>query len=366
MDLRGTVLGAGLGLLGFVFGGCSNGDDDGTKPGSFTPIAMPDSLPKAGTENAVDVPTGAFPVDTAAATTVVGTGTAESCSFQALAEAFHGGGIITFNCGAEPVTIELTETLEVNNKGPKEITIDGGGLVSLSGGGKHRIIYQNVCLERLGWATSDCWGQDFPRLNLQNLTFANGFTDDEEGGGALHVAGGRLKIVNCRFFHNVSAYAGPDEGGGALRVTQIQAEPVYIVSSTFGGAGDLGNAAANGGAISGLFANYSIYNSKFVNNSTTACCGNPTTSGTGGGSGGAIYMDGMLLKLELHNVEVTDNMCKAHGSGIFFVSNDHQGVLTIADSLFRNNAEGEGNWYPEPDISMHDDTERTITNTTFE
>ncbi|MGC4120688.1 MAG: hypothetical protein QM765_40150, partial [Myxococcales bacterium] len=100
----------------------------------------------------------------------------------------------------------------------------------------------------------------------------------------MRVAGGRLKVVNCRFFHNTASYAGPDEGGGALRVERLQAEPVTIVQTTFGGKGDLGNAAANGGGLSGLFANFRVYNSTFVNNRTTACCGNPTTSGTGGGS----------------------------------------------------------------------------------
>jgi len=361
-----TRLATSVVFLGWCSAMTACGDAAGTKTASFTPIAMPDNLPRAGTEVKLDVPVAALPADTSTPTTVVGTGMPESCTSQAFLAAFAKGGIITFNCGAAPTTIELSATAEVNNKGARATVIDGGGLVTLSGGGSNRIIYQNVCLERLGWATSDCWGQDFPRLTLQNLTFANGFTADKDGGGAVHVAGGRLKIVNCRFFHNTSAFAGPDEGGGAVRVTNIQAEPVYIVSTTFGGPGELENSAANGGALSGLFANFFVYNSTFVNNHATACCGNPTTSGTGGGSGGAIYMDGMLLQLELHNADITDNSCKAHGSGIFFVSNDHLGVLTISDSLFRNNAEGEGNWYPEPDISMHDDTKRTITNTKFE
>jgi len=365
MKLKRTVARAGLSVLGLMLAACGSSGDS-TKMSSFKPIATPDNLPPAGTEKQVDIPAAALPVDTTKPTTIVGTGTPESCTSQALTDAFHTGGIVTFNCGTAHVTIELAATLEVNNLGPKDIVLDGGGLVTLSGGGARRIIYQNVCLERLGWATSDCWGQNYPRLTLQNLTFANGLATDKEGGGAVQVAGGRLKIVNCRFFHNLSTYAGPDEGGGAVRVTQIQAEPVYIINSTFGGAGDLGNSAANGGGLSGLFANFFIYNSTFENNSTTACCGNPATSGTGGGSGGAIYMDGMLLQLELHNVQLTDNSCQAHGSAIFFVSNDHKGVLTITDSLFRNNAEGSGNWYPVPDISMHDDTQRSITNTTFE
>jgi hypothetical protein len=77
-------------------------------------------------------------------------------------------------------------------------------------------------------------------------------------------------------------------------------------------------------------------------------------------------MDGTELRLEIHHSEFINNSCQAHGSAIFFVSNDHAGILTITDSLFRNNAEGTGNWYPVPDISMHDDTSRSITNTTID
>jgi len=363
---RFALLGHAL-AIGIVLTGCGDDSKPGQAKTSFVPIDMSGDLPTAGTEDRVDVPTAALPDDVSTPTTVIGTGTAESCSdSRAFVDAVWKGGVITFNCGSDPVTITLEATAEVNNKGARATVIDGGGLITLSGNGMRRILYQNVCLERLGWATSDCWGQDFPRLTLQNLTFINGYADDEEGGGAIHVAGGRLKIVNCRFFHDTSTDAGPDVGGGAVRVTQIQAEPVYIVQSTFGGPGDLGNSAANGGGLSGLFADFHIYNSSFVNNHTTACCGNPTTSGTGGGSGGAIYMDGLKLQLELHNVDLMDNSCRAHGSAIFFVSNDHAGVLTISDSSFRNNVEGEGNWYAEQDISMHDDTQRTITNTTFE
>lgn len=357
---------AWVGALLLAASGCGDNAKASRATTPFTPIGTTDDLPPAGTEDRVDIPTAALPDDISAPTTVIGTGTADSCKSQAFIDAVWKGGIITFNCGPAPVTIALDATAEVNNLGAKATVIDGGGLITLSGNGAHRILYQNVCLERLGYATANCWGQDFPRLTLQNLTFTNGYTNDKEGGGAVQVSGGRLKIVNSRFFHNTSTYAGPDEGGGAVRVTQIQAEPVYVVQSTFGGAGELGNSAGNGGGLSGLFANFYVYNSTFVNNSTTACCGNPATSGTGGGSGGAIYMDGNELQLELHNVDVTDNSCQAHGSAIFFVSNDHLGILTISDSHFRNNAEGEGNWYPEPDISMHDDTQRTITNTTFE
>ena len=54
------------------------------------------------------------------------------------------------------------------------MVIDGGGLVTLSGGGKHRILYQNTCDQRLVWTTSHCNDQATPKLVLRNLTFTRG------------------------------------------------------------------------------------------------------------------------------------------------------------------------------------------------
>src|SRR5438874_261877 len=46
------------------------------------------------------VPSGGQPVDVSSPTTVVGTGTAASCTFSALSAAVTKAGIITFNCGS--------------------------------------------------------------------------------------------------------------------------------------------------------------------------------------------------------------------------------------------------------------------------
>ena len=63
--------------------------------------------------------------------TVIGNGTPESCTSQAVIDAVKGGGVITFNCGANPTKITLTATAFVyNNTGP--VVIDGGGKVTLS------------------------------------------------------------------------------------------------------------------------------------------------------------------------------------------------------------------------------------------
>ena len=62
---------------------------------------------------------------------IVGGGFPESCSEAALTSALGGGGIVTFNCGANPVTIVLTSRASINGS----LVVDGGGLVTLSGGG---------------------------------------------------------------------------------------------------------------------------------------------------------------------------------------------------------------------------------------
>jgi hypothetical protein len=51
------------------------------------------------------------------------------------------------------------------------------------------------------------------------------------------------------------------------------------------------------------------------------------------------------------------NEVNAHGSAIFFVSNNHNGTIRIEDSVIRNNTNHSGHpWEILPGISGHDDT----------
>ena len=249
------------------------------------------------------------------------------------------------------------------------VVIDGGGLVTLSGGGTTRILYMNTCDQNQVWTTNHCQDQDSPHLTVQNLTFANGNSMNEslyDGGGAIWVRGGRFKAVNCRFQQNVCASTGPDVGGGAIRVfSQYHNRPVYIVNSIFGGTPGQGNTGANGGAISSIGVSWSIYDSLFSFNHAIGNGGNPADQGTpGGGSGGAIYNDGNTMTLALYGTTLEHNDVNAFGSAIFFVTNDHTGTLCIQDSTIRNNS--GGSWYTLPGISMHSDTHRVIINSIIE
>ena len=70
---------------------------------------------------------------------MVGDGSAASCTFDKLAAAIAQGGIITFDCGDDPVTIKVTATLELPTD--KDTVIDGGNKITLDGDGKVRIMH---------------------------------------------------------------------------------------------------------------------------------------------------------------------------------------------------------------------------------
>ena len=308
-------------------------------------VPEPRPLPLAGNPaGTAPVPAAAAAADTSSPDVVIGNGTPGSCTSAAVVWAVAQGGVITFACGPDPITIEMQATAKVfNNTGP-EIVIDGGGLVTLSGGGNRRILYMNTCDQAQVWTTPHCQNQDHPRLTVQNLTFTNGDAtshgiDLEGGGGAIWVRGGRFKIVNSRFFDNTCAQTGPDVAGGAVRVfSQFNGEPVYVTNSTFGGGEAQANDCSNGGAISSIGVSMTFINSLLTHNSATGWGANPQRPGTpGGGNGGAIANDGNTYTLTLIDTVIEDNVANEGGGGVFFVSNNRTGHLVITDSTLARN-----------------------------
>jgi len=348
-------------------------EDDRSAPGVefINPLANPQSGPPAGNPDGNSpVPPEAGPEDVSDPDYIIGNGTPESCTAEAFIKAVAHGGKIVFNCGPDPVTITLDSPAKVYNDSLPDIVIDGNGLVTLSGGGRSRILYMNTCDKNQHWTTSHCQDQDHPRLTVQNITFADGNSRSEnefDGGGAVWVRGGRFKAVNCRFFNNTCDSLGPDVGGAAIRVfSQYHNLPVYIVNCTFGGAPGYGNFGANGGGISSIGVSWTIINSLFSYNRAIGNGGNPSQPGTpGGGSGGAIYNDGNTMTLTILGTLIEKNRVNTHGAALFFVTNDHTGDIRIGNSVIRNNS--GGSWYPVyPGISMHSDTRCVVTNSTIE
>ena len=204
------------------------------------------------------------PVDTSGATTV-GTGTPASCTSAALTKAVaSNNGAIRFDCGAAPHTITLTSQLEIDD----DLVIDGGGLITLSGGGTTRII-----------SFRPPWMQ--PRtLTVQNLTFRNGSTaslpgTDVDNGGAAIYRGtdGILNVIGSHFYDNTGPVTGQDVAGGAIY--SRGSTTTTIVGSVF-----QNNSCSSGGALGHLFANLTLVNTVIEGNTATGTGGNPATAAT--------------------------------------------------------------------------------------
>ncbi len=266
---------------------------------------------------------------------VVGTGTAASCTETALRDAITQGGAIVFNCGPAPHTITLAATLEVT----VDTVIDGGGLITLSGGDSVRILTID---------TGDFEAQG-PSLTVQRLRLSAGSAPLdhvlqrpwvgtasacvppdagpdihwEGGGGAIFHRGGSVRLIQCLVENNTAALVGPDVAGGAIYGYGARAETTVEQSII------RNNRASNGGAIGGLFSAITISNSALINNRATGCEANyeqPNPNGQGtlqygsGGNGGAIYLDGAGRTLSLCGSRLASNQGNALGGAIFRVS----------------------------------------------
>jgi len=241
-----------------------------------------------------------MPVDVSHPTTVVGTGTAASCTEKALDDAVAKGGIITFSCGTAPVTITVTAEVPITTG----TTLDGNNLVTLSGGKSTRIMH-----------IKSAWNVTTPLLTVQNLTFIDGFTSDvlnttatTEGGAAIFEDGGALVVIHCTFSHNQCASTGQDVAGGAI--VGLGSSTLVVQDSVFEG-----NSGSNGGAIGTQDENATVVNSTFSNNSATGTLGNPGY----GGDGGAMSYDGAHIFWKMCGDTFTGNHANASGGAIFRV-----------------------------------------------
>jgi hypothetical protein len=287
------------------------------------------------------VPAAARAVDTSHPTRVIGNGTAASCTSRAVVAAVKAGGVIKFSCGPRPVTILMRATAKVRNTSA-QVVLDGGGKVTLSGGGVRRILYMDTCDPAQVWTTSHCQNQAHPVLIVQNLTFTGGNSTgqryDGGGGGAIFDRGGQLKVVGSRFVGNRCDRTGPDLGGAAIRaLSQYRGRPVYINRSTF-----RDGVCSNGGALSSIGVSWVVLNSVMRYNRAVGWGANPASHGApGGGSGGAIYTDGDRYKVTVAGTIISFNYAREGGGAIFFVSNDRTGTLRIEHSrLHRNRSAG--------------------------
>jgi hypothetical protein len=249
-------------------------------------------------------------------TAVVGDGTPASCTAAVLQTAAKVGGTIAFACGAAPATITVSSPIVFT----KDTVLDGGGLVTLSGGGASRIL-------RLDSA----YDLSTPRLVVQRLTFRDGSSartgdDTADGGGAIYRNGGSLTVIDCTFLDNRAPSPGQDIAGGAIY--GFGGGETVIVGSSFAG-----NTASNGGAVGSLNGSLTLVNSTFTENAATGTGGNPGQ----GGCGGAIYMDGTHETATVCGVLVAENQAGGLGGGFFRVSNDASGSFSMDRSTVDGN-----------------------------
>ena len=311
---------------------------------SATPAPGQTSAPAVYGYGNAAVPVAAGLVSTARPDHVIGTGTPASCTSAAVVQAVAEGGIITFSCGPDPVTITMTATAKVVNTHVLTV-VDGGGIVTLSGGGQLRVLYMNTCDQQQVWTTNNCWQQQSPQLVVQNLTFTDAYSATQQsstasyGGGAIFAEGGQLKVVNSGFFGNACYATGPDLGGAAIRALGMyQGSPVYLAHDTF-----RDGRCSNGGALSSIDASWYVIDCMFGANQAIGSGANPAQAGTpGGGSGGAIYTDGDNYNVTIDDSLIRNGSARAGGGAIFFVVDAGYGTLTIENgSVLQNNPSGQ-------------------------
>ncbi|HEV8246133.1 MAG TPA: hypothetical protein VGP93_10215, partial [Polyangiaceae bacterium] len=110
--------GGGSNTAGSANAGSSNAGSGGAGGGG-----EPDPLPAEICSPSISL------YDTTTPSAVIGSGTPDSCNEDDLRAAAEQGGIITFDCGTEPVTIAISQT--INLPIDKDTIIDGEGKVTL-------------------------------------------------------------------------------------------------------------------------------------------------------------------------------------------------------------------------------------------
>jgi hypothetical protein len=290
--------------------GCGSGSGGGGTGNSYAGNNGSGSITTLAANATCDIPAK---LDISSLThTVVGSGTPESCTLDALASAVANGGYITFNCGGNAKTISVTPEISVNSS--TTTVIDGGGTVTLDGGKANRIL--NVG----SWRT----------LSLRNLTLQKGYSVPPANTNPFPYSGGaiiggflsKLEILNSSFISNVSG------GGGAIYIGS--AGTLTIVDSTF-----TGNTSHYGGAVYSMLSGLTVVNSTFTGNSA------PQSSDQQFGWGGAIATDGALQDASFNG-----------------------GTLSLCGSTFKNNSSDSGGggvwlWAYAPDTII-------VKNSTFE
>jgi hypothetical protein len=258
---------------------------------------------------------GASRAAAAPAAGVVGNGDPASCTEAALRSSLSGGGSVTFNCGAAPVTITVLSVLTVT----QPTTVSGNGLITLWGVWETRLFFveagASLTLDGMVLSHGDSGASDggairnHGTLNIYNSAIRRSFTADSHSGGAIF-SSGPLTIVNSQILSNTAGSAG------AIFVNGEQAR-VRIVDTRVSHNYASNVAIGRGGAIwVGSLAHLSLEGGELYQNQAR--------------NGGGIYISpGAVVTLTAgaYNAGpgITTNKANQDGGGIY----NQQGTLTI-------------------------------------
>lgn len=256
---------------------------------------------------------------------VLGNGTPGSVSTAQIQAALDTGGAIRFDLGSAPSTIVVTSTLVAS----RETVLDGGGLVTLSGGNARRIlsiVNNNPAMNAPTF-----------RVTLQNISFRDATIADGRGGAIYKHHGAEfpnkvsLKLVNCRFDNNAAPLDGSsqDDGGGAFYgELMLRIDIGHCVFDN--------NRGSNGGAVYSLgTTRVNIVDSTFSNNQAIGSGGNPGN----GGNAGALGIDGANRLVDVCRTRFTGNSSNAFGAGFFSVMYDQTSRSRFEDVVFEGNTQ---------------------------
>ncbi len=273
--------------------------------------------------------------DAAQAGGLVGDGTPASCTGTALSAAVASGGLVTFNCGANPHTI-IVDTLVID----KDTTIEGGGVITLDGENLRQIFYvqsgASLTVKNLTLKNADAVNggaiYNLGTVIIQNSIFQSNTTTGS--GGAIHNLS-TLSVERSAFLNNSATVSG----GAIFNHNGV----VTVTDTTFSV-----NKAAEGGAIAHNGGTSTLLNALLMGNEASTNGGgirgfagtmvvtNVTFAGNFADRGGGIDLaPGAIITMTYSTLSINHANI---GGGIFSEAGSSISLrnTVLADSLERN------------------------------
>lgn len=255
------------------------------------------------------------PVDSAHADAIVGDGTPESCTEAALDVAIEHGGAIRFDCGRSPLAIRVSTEKIIQ----RDTVVDGGGTITLDGGGASRLFVLGVP------------GPSTPTLTVQYLTLRGGYATvtpasaaapSRAGGGAILQLGGSLIVTDSVLEDNLAIGNDGAATGGAICALGGR---LVIARSRFDG-----NRAGSGGAVAVFAADLLITQSQLTNNQAVG------QDASSQGLGGAVRADQEGQSVGLCQVTLSGNQANYFGTAMHLQGLGGE-TMTIAQTAVLDN-----------------------------